>query len=52
MTTLEAAAEFGVFDTPGATAFLEQHGLTFAEAEIELGDMVYDAVTLCKWIGY
>ena len=52
MTTLEAAAEFGTFDTKGATRFLKQHGLTFQEAEADLGDMVFDAVTLCEWIGY
>ena len=52
MTTLEAAEQFGYFTTESATRFLNEHGLTFAEAESELGDMVLCARTLCQWIGY
>ena len=52
MTTLEAAAEFGIFSTKQATTFLKQHGLSFEEAYEELGDSVFDAYTLCQWIGY
>lgn len=52
MTTLEAAAEFGYFDTKQATAFCKQHDLDFNDALKELGDMALDAVTLCEWIGY
>ena len=52
MTTLEAAAEFGYFTTPQLIAFLKEHGLSLAEAEADLGDSAYDAVTLCRWIGY
>ena len=51
-TTLEAAAEFGSFTTPQLIAFLKEHGLSLAEAEADLGDSAYDAVTLCRWIGY
>tara|TARA_R100001163_G_C5060192_1_gene196963 strand:+ start:223 stop:435 length:213 start_codon:yes stop_codon:yes gene_type:complete len=51
-TTLEAAAEFGVFTTPQLIAFLKDHGMTLAEAEADLGDSAYDAATLCRWIGY
>ena len=52
MTTLEAAAEFGIFDTKEATAFCKQHDLEFKDALNELGDIAFDAVTLCEWIGY
>ena len=52
MTTLQAAAEFGTFTTKQLTTFLAEHGLTLAEAEADLGDSAYDAVTLCEWIGY
>ena len=52
MTTLEAAAEYGQFTQAGATAFLEEHGLTWEEANEELGDSVLDAYELCLWIGY
>ena len=52
MTTLEAAAEFGTFDTKEATAFCKQHDLEFKDALKDLGDKAFDAVTLCEWIGY
>ena len=52
MTTLEAATEFGYFTQAGATAFLEEHGLTWEEANADLGDSALDAHELCLWIGY
>jgi hypothetical protein len=52
MTTLEAAAEYGQFTQAGATAFLAEHGLTWEEAEADLGDLVLDAYELAQWVGY
>lgn len=52
MSTLEAAAEYGTFTTKQLSLFLAEHGLSLAEAEADLGDSAYDAVTLCEWIGY
>ena len=52
MTTLEQAAEYGHFTQAGATAWLEEHGLTWDEAFEELGDNATDAVVLCQWMGY
>ncbi len=52
MTTLEAAAEFGQFTQRQATAFLEEHGLTWDEAYAEIGDSALDAYELSRWIGY
>ncbi len=51
-TTLEAAAEYGQFTQRQATAFLEEHGLTWAEAYEEIGDSALDAYELTRWIGY
>lgn len=52
MTTLEAAAEYGQLTRKGAERFLNEHGLTFAEAYAELGDSVLDAYELALWVGY
>ena len=52
MTTLEAAIEYGQFTQASATAFLEEHGLTFEEAHADIGDSVFDAHALCLWLGY
>ena len=52
MTTLEQAAEYGHFTQAGATAWLEEHGLTWDEAFKELGDNATDAMVLCQWMGY
>ncbi len=51
-STLEAATEFGYFTQKQATTFLEEHGLTWDEANAELGDSALDAHALCIWIGY
>jgi hypothetical protein len=52
MTTLEAAAEYGQLTQAEATAFLEEHDLTWEEANEELGDSVLDAYELAQWVGY
>lgn len=52
MTTLEAAIEYGQFTREGATAFLEEHDLSFDDAYADIGDSVLDAHALCLWIGY
>lgn len=52
MTTLEAAIEYGQFTRARATAFLEEHDLTWEEAFEELGDRALDAYELAQWIGY
>lgn len=51
-TTLEAAVEYGQFTQAGATAFLQEHDLTWEEAHADLGDSALDAHELCLWIGY
>ena len=52
MTTIEAAAEFGYFTQAEATAWLEQHDLTWEEASEDLGDSALDAEAFCIWMGY
>ena len=52
MTTLEAAAEYGYFTQKQAAAFLAEHGLTWEEANEDLGDSALDAEALCIWMGY
>ena len=52
MTTLEAAIEYGQFTKAGAESFLTEHGLTFDEAFDDIGDSVFDAYELAKWVGY
>ena len=51
-TTLETAAEYGQLTQAGATAFLEEHGLTWEEATADLGDSALDAYELAQWVGY
>lgn len=52
MTTLQAAADFGLFTEAQAKSFLHSHDLTFEEAHTDLGESVLNAHTLCLWIGY
>ena len=52
MTTLEAAAEYGQLTRKGVIAFLNEHDLTWIEAWNDLGDSVFDAYELAKWVGY
>jgi len=58
MTTLEAAAEFGYFDTKEATAFCKQHDLDFKDAaddahgESSTKLAQHHAQTLLNWLGY
>ncbi|MCP3664997.1 MAG: hypothetical protein GY696_21285 [Gammaproteobacteria bacterium] len=51
-TTLEAAAEAEALTVRQATRFLAQHGLTFEEAQADLGGAVLDAYELALWVGY
>ena len=51
-STLEAAADYGYFTQAEATRFLEEHDLTWEEAQADLGDSALDAHELCLWIGY
>ena len=52
LSTLQAAADYGLFTESEAKSFLHSHGLTFEEAHTDLGESVLNAHTLCLWLGY